>query len=85
MAVAVMRLAAQVADSPSELAALTLDAIAACLQLQEAADMASPDGDPWPLISSSSSVCICLVHPCPYLKAQDRIALALLLSGRKLV
>ena len=66
MAVAIMRLAAQVADHPSELASLTLNAIAACLQLQEAANVASPDGDLWPLKSSSSSVCICLVHPCPH-------------------
>ncbi|EIE21059.1 hypothetical protein COCSUDRAFT_43416 [Coccomyxa subellipsoidea C-169] len=36
MAAAVMRLAGQVAGSPSELAALTLDAIADCLHLQEA-------------------------------------------------
>ena len=45
MATAVMRLAAQVAASPSELAALTLDAVAQCLHLDgSAAQAASPEG-----------------------------------------
>ncbi|CAL8469060.1 g8601 [Coccomyxa elongata] len=44
MAVAIMRLAAQVAGSPSELAALTLDAVAQCLHLEEStAAAASPE------------------------------------------
>lgn len=45
IAVAIMRLAAQVAGSPSELAALTLDAVAQCLHLEEStAAAASPEG-----------------------------------------
>jgi len=43
-AVAVMRLAAQVAGSPSALAQLTLDAIADCLQLQDGSSHAGPKG-----------------------------------------
>ncbi len=60
MAAAVMRLAGQVAGSPSELAALTLDAIADCLHLQEASpDAAGPEGDtwqPWSTVLNSSLI-----------------------------
>ncbi|BDA45173.1 probable condensin complex subunit 3 at N-terminal half [Coccomyxa sp. Obi] len=45
MAVAVMRLAAQVAGSPSELAALTLDAVAQCLHLDDSAPQAASPED----------------------------------------